>query len=222
MTSICMFPYTFQLRLCSPGLIAVYNFSSTVLDPLVPHFAMAHNKLTSWLDEGDVSAKKPRVGEQGEAVSGQGSSTQKPGQVLALQTTSESNSQQLATLEGSKRSDVKRIAIGTRKAYENHYEFNYIAEKYEGEDVYVCSKGSEWARKNEMLLLKREGNYWIAWDGVRAVGGGFCYRQPVFRTQTHAIQAGTHTWETNQNATDAIDRITAHWFGSLVCQTREM
>ena len=47
----------------------------------------------------------------------------------------------------------ERLTIGTKKAFENNYPFPYEKKQIGSETIYVCTKGSEWARTNEVLVL---------------------------------------------------------------------
>ena len=50
----------------------------------------------------------------------------------------------------------ERLTIGTRKAFENNYAFPYEKKQIGSETIYVCTKGNEWARSNEVLVLRCE------------------------------------------------------------------
>ena len=47
----------------------------------------------------------------------------------------------------------ERLTIGTKKAFEGNYAFPYEKRQIDAETIYVCNKGSEWARANEVLIL---------------------------------------------------------------------
>ena len=121
-----------------------------------------------------------------------------------------------------------RFAIGTKKAFENNYAFPYEKTQIGLETIYVCTKGSQWARTSEVLVLRCETNQdgsprtWTAFDSaVSADGSTLQCRQPVFRcVATDITQPGWHKWETNYaaNANDAGFRV--EWRGELWAETR--
>ena len=48
----------------------------------------------------------------------------------------------------------QNLTIGTRKAFEGGYPFPYTKTLINGETIYVCTKGSQWARTGEQLVLR--------------------------------------------------------------------
>ena len=96
----------------------------------------------------------------------------------------------------------EHLTIGTKKAFEKNCPFPYEKKQIGSETIYVCSKGSDWARTNEVLVLRREGETWIAFDSaVSADGSTLHCRQPVFRClATDITQPGWHNWQTNYAA----------------------
>ena len=48
----------------------------------------------------------------------------------------------------------ERLTIGTKKAFGKNYPFPYEKAQIGSETIYVCTKGSEWARTNEVLVLR--------------------------------------------------------------------
>jgi hypothetical protein len=65
--------------------------------------------------------------------------------------------------------------------------------------VYVCNNGSECSRASELLLLRKENEYWIAYDA--AIDGESLYcRQPVFRSTSNILEADLHVWQINKAA----------------------
>ena len=51
------------------------------------------------------------------------------------------------------------FTIGTKNAFKGNYAFEYKKWKIDEETIYVCSKGSAWAREEEVLVLRyEEGN----------------------------------------------------------------
>ena len=82
----------------------------------------------------------------------------------------------------------EHLTIGTQKAFENNYAFPYQKTQIGSETIYVCTKGSEWARTSEVLVLRcvttqdNSPGTWAAFDSaVSANGSTLQCRQPVFR-----------------------------------------
>jgi hypothetical protein len=111
------------------------------------------------------------------------------------------------------------FAIGTVKAFKNGYEFHYTKEEINGEVLYVCSKGSQWSRPGEFLVLRKKGAYWIAWDSSR-VDDALQVRQPVFRSDEDITAEGWHTWQTNDKASSDEGDDWVEWKGELAAETR--
>ena len=97
---------------------------------------------------------------------------------------------------------LEELTIGTRKTFQNNYAFPYKKQQIGSETVYVCNKGSQWARLGEVLVLRCHGETWTAFDGaVSADGTTLQLRQPVFCCLADDIaQPGAHNWETNYAA----------------------
>ena len=112
------------------------------------------------------------------------------------------------------------LTIGTKKAFQNDYAFPYKREDIGSETIYVCNKGSEWARPGEVLMLQCENGTWTAFDGA-IVGSTVQLRQPVFRCcATDITQPGWHTWETNEAADPNNVGLPENWQGALWAETR--
>ena len=82
----------------------------------------------------------------------------------------------------------ERLTIGTTKAFDRNYAFPYSKTQIGSETIYVCTKGSQWARTSEVLVLRclteQDGSpgIWTAFDSaVSANGTTLQCRQPVFR-----------------------------------------
>ena len=76
----------------------------------------------------------------------------------------------------------EHLTIGTQKAFKRNYAFPYEKKQIASETVYVCTKGSEKARSDEVLVLRCEKETWTAYDSaVSADGSTLQCRQPVFR-----------------------------------------
>ena len=116
----------------------------------------------------------------------------------------------------------ERLTIGTQKAFENNYPFPYEKKQIGSETIYVCTKGSEWARGNEVLVLRCEGETWIAFgSAVSADGLTLQCRQPVFRClATDITQPGWHHLETNYNANPNDAVVEFDWQGALWAEAR--
>ena len=116
----------------------------------------------------------------------------------------------------------ERLTIGTKKAFEKNYAFPYEKKQIGSETIYVCNKGSDWARSNEVLVLRRENGTWTAFDGaVNADGLTLQCRQAVFRCPaTDITQPGWHKWQTNNAASPNDAGLAADWQGALWAETR--
>ena len=116
----------------------------------------------------------------------------------------------------------ERLTIGTKKAFDQNYPFPYQRRLIDSETIYVCSKGSQWARGNEVLVLRCERGIWIAYDSaVSADGSTLQCRQPVFRClATDITQPGWHNWQTNYAADPNDAGLAVDWQGALWAETR--
>ena len=116
----------------------------------------------------------------------------------------------------------QHLTIGTRKAFENNYPFAYEKRQIGSERIYVCTKGSEWARTDEVLVLRCETGIWTAFDSaVSADGTTLQCRQPIFRcSATDVTQAGWHQWQTNYAASSDNAGLAVDWQGALWAETR--
>ena len=118
--------------------------------------------------------------------------------------------------------EAESLTIGTKKAFDNDYPFPYEKRQIAGETIYVCNKGSDWSRRNEVLLLRCEEGTWIAYDGAISADlkKKLC-RQPVFRClATDITQPGWHEWQMNYNAGPDDAGLAADWQGALWAETR--
>ena len=116
----------------------------------------------------------------------------------------------------------EHFRIGTKKAFEENYAFPYEKRQIGSETIYVCTKGSEWARTNEVLVLRRVTGIWTAFDSdVSADGSTLQCRQPVFRClATDITQPGWHNWQTNHAASPNDGGLAVQWDGALWAETR--
>ena len=108
-----------------------------------------------------------------------------------------------------------------------NYAFPYEKKQIGSETIYVCNKGSDWARSNEVLVLRCENGTWTAFDGgVNADGLTLQCRQAVFRCPvTDITQPGWHNWktnnwETNYAASPDDAGLAADWHGGIWAETR--
>ena len=115
-----------------------------------------------------------------------------------------------------------RLTIGTTKAFENKYPFPYEKRQIAGETIYICNKGSDWARSDEVLVLRCERGIWTAYDSaVNAAELTLNCRQPVFRClETDITQPGWHKWQTNYAASSDGAGLAIDWQGALWPETR--
>ena len=119
--------------------------------------------------------------------------------------------------------------IGTKKAFDNNQAFPYTKKQVGSEILYICTKGSEWARANEQLVLRyvprakaSSGGIWTAFDSdVNQNGTTLQCRQAVFRCIDDDItQPGWHVWETNYAADRNGDGLNCDWQGQLWAETK--
>ena len=108
-----------------------------------------------------------------------------------------------------------------------HHPFPYKQRQIGSEQIYVCTKGSQWARTGEVLVLRRgtDVDYpgtWTAFDSdFSADGSTLQCRQAVFRClATDITQPGWHQWETNYNANPNGAGLAVDWQGALWAETR--
>ena len=116
----------------------------------------------------------------------------------------------------------QHLTIGTKTAFKNDYAYAYEKRQIDSETVYVCTKGSEWARTNEVLVLRYVTGIWIAYDSsVSPDGLPHQCRQAVFRClATDITQPGRHKWQTNYAASRTNAGSAENWHGELWCETR--
>ena len=116
----------------------------------------------------------------------------------------------------------EHIPVGTKKAFGNNYASPYKKTQTGSEVSYVCTKGSQRARRSEVLVLRCVSGTWTAFDSaVSANGSTLQCRQPVFRClATDITQPGWHTWETNYDATPNDAGFVVYWQGELWARIR--
>ena len=116
----------------------------------------------------------------------------------------------------------ERFTIGTTKAFQNNRAFPYEKRQIDSEVIYVCDKGSEWARPNEVLVLRCVEGTWTAFDSeISADGERLQCRQQVFRClKTDITRPGRYKWETNYAASRTAAGLLPDWQGELWAETR--
>ena len=115
----------------------------------------------------------------------------------------------------------EHLTIGTKKAFKNNYAFPYTKHAVGGETIYVCRKGSDYARANEVLVLRCQEGTWTAYDSdVSADGGTLHMRQAVFRCRENITEPGWHCWQMNDAAGPEATSQPAEWQGALWAETR--
>ena len=114
------------------------------------------------------------------------------------------------------------LSIGTRTAFARDNAYPYAKEQIGSDIIYICNKGSEWARPHEVLVLRCENGTWTAYDtDVSPDRTAFKCRQAVFRCQGRDItQWGWHTWQINHNASPDGTGSSVDWQGELDAETR--
>ena len=114
--------------------------------------------------------------------------------------------------------------IGTKKAFDSNNSFLYTKKQVGSEILYICTKGSEWARTHEQLVLRYDAASaaWTAFDSdVNNNGTTLQCRQAVFRCRGADItQPGWHVWETNYAADRNGDGLNCDWQGQLWAETK--
>ena len=107
----------------------------------------------------------------------------------------------------------ERLIIGTQEAFERNYAFPYEKKQIGSETIYVCNKGSDWARKNELLVLLHRQGCWTALDSaVSADGSTLQCRQPVFRSFAEDItKPGVYKWQANAAASSIHTCLQPDW-----------
>ena len=124
--------------------------------------------------------------------------------------------------EDGKKEMPEHLTIGTKTAFQKGYAFPYKKKKIASETVYVCDKGSDNAKKDEVLVLRCEDDIWTAYDSaVRDNGSTLECRQPVFRClHTDITRAGWHQWQMNYAASTNGEGVQPNWQGALQAETR--
>ena len=115
------------------------------------------------------------------------------------------------------------LSIGTRKAFARDNAYPYAKEQIGSEIIYICNKGSEWARPHEVLVLRHENGAWTAYDTYISSDKKkeLNCRQAVFRCQSSDItQRGWHSWQINYNANPDGTGSPVDWQGELLAETR--
>ena len=117
----------------------------------------------------------------------------------------------------------QHFSIGTLKAFDNKKAYSYEKKQLESETIYVCDKGSRYARENEVLVLRRKNNIWTAFDCLLSGDGKIRHqRQPVFRSHDgdDITLQGSHNWQMNDAASAGNDDSEEEWGDFLSAETR--
>ena len=116
----------------------------------------------------------------------------------------------------------EHFTIGTEKAFDNKLHYDNKKGQIRSETVYVCNKGSDWARKNELLVLLHRQGCWTALDSaVSADGSTLQCRQPVFRSFAEDItKPGVHKWQANAAASSIHTCLQPDWQNEFLAETR--
>ena len=109
------------------------------------------------------------------------------------------------------------FSIGTKKRFRKKNPWSYKKRRLESETIYVSDKGSECARDNEVLVLRRVDNMWIAFDCVLTDDGKMHQRQAVFRCSEDITQEGEHEWKINEAASKGNEGSEEVWKKHIVC-----
>jgi hypothetical protein len=95
-----------------------------------------------------------------------------------------------------------RIAIGTKKAFQEGYAFQY---DMIDDGAYVCRTTTETGLEGEVMFFVQIDEGATAWhvacEGTILQDGSFEIRQPCFRTRENFWEAGWHAWECNSSRT---------------------
>ena len=115
---------------------------------------------------------------------------------------------------------LHKFTIGTKNAFQKGDAYEYEESKEEKE-VYICKKGTESCGANQVLVLRRENKWWIAWAADATDQKKIIYGTPVFRTEAQEITTNNcaHMWQWNLNK-DARTNDDGDWSGELWCTTR--
>ena len=117
----------------------------------------------------------------------------------------------------------EHLTIGTKTAFKKGYAFPYKKKEIASETVYVCNKGSDNAKKDEVLVLRCEDDIWTAYDSAvkKTHKKRLTCRQPVFRClHTDITRAGWHVWEMNHATSTNGEGDEPDWKGALQAETR--
>ena len=129
----------------------------------------------------------------------------------------------------------EHLIIGTKNdlfpyLFAKNDPFPYQKRQIGLETIYVCNKGSQWARPGEVLVLRcvteQDGSpgTWTAFDSDVSVDGSTLQcRQPVFRClATDITQEGWHKWEFNDDARPDDAGLSVNWQGEVWAETRHV
>ena len=190
-----------------------------------------HYRFERYTDQSDCYVIKPAMAcadgsQQRSMASADGGEEEPGGSQLAVPDGPQVGSQ-LAVPDGAQLALYEQlpeqIVIGTKKAFAGNYPFPYVKREIGEEKIYVCNKGSGFARDGEVLVLRRQMGIWTAFDSsVGDENGGTLYcRQPVFRCVGENItKPGYYNWETNSRANFEDDASMPNWESGIWAETR--
>ena len=125
--------------------------------------------------------------------------------------------------EDGKKEMPEHLTVGTKTAFQRGYAYPYTRMEIDSETIYVCDKGSDYAKKDEVLVLRCEDGIWTAYDSAvkKTHKKRLTCRQPVFRClHTDITRAGWHEWQMNYAASTNGEGVPPDWQGALQAETR--
>ena len=117
----------------------------------------------------------------------------------------------------------EHLTIGTKTAFQKGYAFPYKKKKIASETIYVCNKGIDNLKKDEVWVLRCEDDIWTAYDNAikKTPKKTLMCRQPIFRClHTDITWAGWHVWEMNHADSTNGEGDEPDWKGALQAETR--
>ena len=112
------------------------------------------------------------------------------------------------------------FSIGTRRAFEQGYEYKYTWKDALG--GYVCDHQTTTKVDGEVMAIQlgyEAGTTWyIASEGVMVDGQAFAARQHVFRTSERFWEPGKHQWQLNARSSST-NRNNSSWDNNMVAYT---
>ena len=128
--------------------------------------------------------------------------------------------------EDGKKEMPEHLTVGTKTAFQRGYAYPYTRMEIDLETIYVCNKGSDYVKKDEVLVLRCKNGIWTAYDNVvkktqKTHKKTLTCRQAVFRClHTDITRAGWHVWEMNHATSTNGEGDEPDWKGALQAETR--